>query len=78
MDTQKLAAELVSIADDVMAGSRPERTRTELNQGLTNWVKAYNLMKGYGNSVAAGMLRRDIDKTIKDKDLDSNLVWNAK
>jgi len=78
MNSRKLAAELVSIADDVMAGARLERTKTELSQGLVNWVRAYNQMKGYGNSAAAGTLRRDIEKVIKNKDLDRNMVWNAK
>jgi hypothetical protein len=35
-------------------------------------------MKGYGNSSAAGTLRRDFEKVIKNKDLDRNMVWNAK
>ena len=78
MNSRKLAAELVSIADDVMAGARPERTKMELGLGLANWVRAYNLMKGYGNPEAAGMLRNEIDKAIKEKDLDRNMVWSAK
>ena len=78
MNSRKLALELVSIVDDVMAGARPERTKMELGQGLTNWVRAYNLMKGYGNPEAAGMLRNEIDKVIKNKDLDRNMVWSAK
>jgi len=78
MNSRKLAAELVSIADDVMAGARLERTKMELGQGLMNWVRAYNEIKNYGNSAAAGTLRQDIEKVIKNKDLDRNMVWNAK
>jgi hypothetical protein len=75
---RKLAVELVSIADDVMASGRTERTKKELGEGLANWVHAFKLLQGYGNTQAQGILRQDIEKMIKDKDLDSNTVWNVK
>jgi hypothetical protein len=77
MNRKKLAVELLSIADDVMGNSRVERTTAELGLGLANWVKAYNLLKTYGNAQASGVLRGEINKVVKEKDLDTNMVWNG-
>jgi len=78
MNMHRLAVDLVSIADDVMASGREERTRKALNEGLANWIRAFKLLQGYGNTQSQGILRQDIEKMILDKDLDSNIVWNAK
>jgi len=78
MSMRKLAIELESIAYDVMASGRLERTKMELEQGLANWVRAFHLLQTYGNSQAQGNLRSDIEYTIINKDLDANTVWNVK
>jgi len=76
MDKQRVARELVRLAEELVAGDdNAARTKQELRQGLQSYVVAFKQAKQYGNKQLAAQIKKNIEAIIREKDLDAKLVW---
>ena len=59
-------------------GTKAERSAKELRSGLRNGVEDYLLCRHYGNVSGAKECQKIINKAIREKGLDKDLVYGTK
>jgi hypothetical protein len=61
-----------------LIGTKAERSAKELRSGLRNEVEDYLLCRHYGNVSGAKECQKIINKAIREKGLDKDLVYGTK